>query len=241
MKPLRIFLCEDEDISLKMNCLVAMEYLKKKQIKAEFTYRSSYREQDDELLKKMELAILDIDLGGDNGIELAKKMRRLNPSVVIIFITAHQEFSLEAAQIHLSGFLAKPIDPFEFQDTLERAIVQVNGYRVTQGNHHVATFQNGKVVLKERSIISLEKVANTGEVKVITTKEEFLVHGSIKGIEQELSDNFIKLNRSVMVNLSYIFKLENHTVEMNNGMCYSISLRRIQAVNRAYIEFIRKN
>ena len=84
MKPLRIFLCEDEDISLKMNCLVAMEYLKKKQIKAEFTYRSSYREQDDELLKKMELAILDIDLGEDNGIELAKKMRRLNPSVVII-------------------------------------------------------------------------------------------------------------------------------------------------------------
>lgn len=240
MKPLMIYVCEDEDISLGINKVVLEKLLKEKHITAEITYRYNYKEQDEQLLKRTELAILDIDLDGStiNGIQLAKKILELNPSAVFIFITSHFEFAHEATKIHLSGFLDKPLNPFDFKDALNRAITQVNGYRIKNSNNNIATFQNGKFLLKERSIISIEKVPNTHEVEVHTTENELQAYDSIKDTEKRLSNNFVKLNSSVIVNLSYIFHIEGDTVIMRGGSRYSISIRNREKVRKAYEEYI---
>ena len=97
-----------------------------------------------------DVAFLDIEMREINGIELAKKIRELNPGAVFIFITGHEEFAFEAAQIHLSGFLAKPVNQYDLQDTLRRSIKQVNGHRLTNMNHNIAKFNNGKILWNRR-------------------------------------------------------------------------------------------
>lgn len=238
MRPLKIFVCEDEELQLKMNCLVVMEYLQKRHIKAEFLSRAGYLVEDDEFLKSVEIAILDIDLGEVNGIELARKMRQLNPHVVVIFVTAYERFSLEATQIYLSGFLHKPLNPLALQDTLERAIVQVQGYRAIKRNRRMAAFQNGKIILPERTIISLEKIPNTKELKLTTTSETIQFYDTIRHAEKQLSDSFIKLNRSVIVNLSHIARVEHDTVSLQNGTTHHISNRQAREVQKAYLRFL---
>lgn len=242
MRSLKVFLCEDEDISAKVNRLILLEHMKKKKISVDITYCSSYKEHKDELFKDIDLAILDIDLGDSilNGIELAKRMQIVNPCIVIIFITAYKDYALSAAQIHLSGFLEKPLNPHDFQDALNRAIIQVNGYRITNSNNRVATFQNNKITLKERSIISIVKLATTHEVEVITTEKKFRVYDSIKHVESSLSDDFVKLNRSVIVNLSYIFNIESDTVRMKGGTSYVVSTRYLKKVKKAYEEYVTR-
>lgn len=242
MKPLRIFVCEDEVISLKMNGLVLEEHLKEKNIVADITYRHNYDEHDERILKKTELAILDIDLEGSNinGIELAKKIQKMNPNAVFIFVTAHEEFAYEAAHIHLSGFLGKPLNQYDFQDSLDRAIIQINGYRIKQLNNYVATFQDGKIMLRERSIISIVKVTKSHEVEVLTTERKIRVYDSIRYVEKRLSHNFVKLNRSVIVNLSYIFNIENNVVVMRGGTLYEISTRNQKKVREAYEGYISR-
>ncbi|SES61900.1 LytR/AlgR family response regulator transcription factor [[Clostridium] polysaccharolyticum] len=239
MKPLRVYVCEDEDISLGINKVVLEKLLNEKNIVAEITYSHSYKEQDAPFLATIELAILDIDLEGSNlnGIQLAKRILKLNPSTVFIFITSHHEFAHEATKIHLSGFLDKPLNPYDFKDALGRAIMQVNGYRIKYSNNKMATFQNEKILLKERSIICIEKLARTHEVEIFTTEKKLQAYDSIKEIEKRLSGNFVKLNCSVIVNLSYIFNIEGDIVMMRGGGRYSISVRNREKVRKAYEEY----
>ena len=240
MRPLKIYLCEDEDMQMKVNHLILTEHLSRKHIKAELICRSEYCQEDDEFLKTIDMAILDIDLGGNSGIELAKKIRILNSKSAVIFVTGHPEYSLEASQILLSGFLAKPIDPLVFEEIIDRALVQINGYRVSQMSSKTASFQNGKIVIKERSIISIEKIPNTHEVNIITRDEILTAYDTIKDIDKRISDLFIKVNVSVIVNMSYIKRIESRQVVLRDGRTYKISYRRKEKVEEAYEEFVRR-
>lgn len=56
-----------------------------------------------------DVAFVDIDMPGMNGIELAKKLKALNPRLNVIFATGFGEFMADAFAIHSSGYLMKPI------------------------------------------------------------------------------------------------------------------------------------
>lgn len=61
----------------------------------------------------MDVAFLDIEMPGMNGLELASEILKINPSIDIIMITAYQQYALEAFRVHVSGYLLKPIDTEE--------------------------------------------------------------------------------------------------------------------------------
>lgn len=56
-----------------------------------------------------DVAFVDIDMPGMNGIELAKELKRLNPHVNIVFATGFGEYMADAFALHSSGYLMKPI------------------------------------------------------------------------------------------------------------------------------------
>ena len=57
----------------------------------------------------IDVAMLDINLPGINGMELAKELKKINPQINIIFCTAYSEFMQEAFDVHASGYLLKPV------------------------------------------------------------------------------------------------------------------------------------
>ncbi len=57
---------------------------------------------------QIDIAFLDIEPEKIDGIELARKLRRLNGSIRIVFATAHEEYALEAFRVDAVGFLLKP-------------------------------------------------------------------------------------------------------------------------------------
>ena len=83
-------------------------------------------------------------------------------------------------------------------------------------------------------------MSNTHEVVIHTTENELQAYDSIKDTEKRLSNNFVKLNSSVIVNLSYIFHIEGDTVIMRGGARYSISIRNREKVRKAYEEYISR-
>ena len=58
---------------------------------------------------KLDVAFLDIEMGGINGVELGKRLKALNPSINIIFVTGYDQYALEAYSMHASGYLTKPV------------------------------------------------------------------------------------------------------------------------------------
>ena len=58
----------------------------------------------------MDIAFLDIEMPGINGIELARSLRKINEDISIIFITGHDNYARQAFSIHADGFISKPFD-----------------------------------------------------------------------------------------------------------------------------------
>ena len=69
----------------------------------------------------VEFALLDIEMPGMNGIELAKKLRDLYPAIIIIFVTAHQEYLIDFIHVKADYYVLKPYTKEDVESTLQRA------------------------------------------------------------------------------------------------------------------------
>lgn len=72
-----------------------------------------------------DLAFLDIEMPGLNGIQLAKKLKSINPKIKIIFVTAYNNYALDAYRVHASGYITKPVNENKIKveiDELDNAI-----------------------------------------------------------------------------------------------------------------------
>lgn len=238
MKKLNVLLYEDEKVSKRVTEVLLEEYLIIKKIKPIVTVFTSYSSTDISKYKKADIVILDIDLKGSelNGVEVAKQIRKENAYVPIIFTTKYEDFALEASTIHMSGFLKKPLNPDDFEDTLHMALVQLNGFRAMVRQRRTVKVHNGKTILKESDIISIVKIANSQEVEIRTTNEVQTFYENIKDLKERLSDSFIKINRSTIVNRYFILKIEGNIVIMKNGDSFSISVRQEKYVKAIFTE-----
>ena len=69
----------------------------------------------------VDFALLDIDMPGMNGMELAMNIRTLWPSVIIVFVTAHPRYAVDALRMKADYVVFKPFDRDDIVDVLERA------------------------------------------------------------------------------------------------------------------------
>ena len=58
---------------------------------------------------RVDVALLDVDMPGLNGIEVAELMCQINPRLNIIFVTGYPEYALQAFTVPVSDFIVKPV------------------------------------------------------------------------------------------------------------------------------------
>ena len=57
-----------------------------------------------------DVALLDIDMPGMSGLELAKGLKEAHPDTAVIFLTGYAQYAVDAFAMHASGYLLKPVD-----------------------------------------------------------------------------------------------------------------------------------
>lgn len=74
-----------------------------------------------ELAKKTvyDVALLDIDMPGTDGLNLARRLIAGWPTINIIFVTGYKEYALEAHELYCSGFLLKPVGSKKIKEAFE--------------------------------------------------------------------------------------------------------------------------
>ena len=60
---------------------------------------------------RADLALLDIDMPGMSGMELAKRIKQKYPETAILFLTGYSQYAVDAFRLRVSGYLLKPVDP----------------------------------------------------------------------------------------------------------------------------------
>ena len=67
----------------------------------------------------IDIALLDIKMGGMSGLELARKCKELCPSVNIIFVTGYSQYMTDAFKLHVSGYLMKPVREHDLRTEID--------------------------------------------------------------------------------------------------------------------------
>ena len=89
----------------------------------------------------VEFAMLDIDMPGMNGIELAMRLRALRRDIIIVFVTAHPRFAVEAFRMKADYMVFKPFDRDDVLDVLERVKLLQNRQKKRVFFHTFGSFE----------------------------------------------------------------------------------------------------
>ena len=89
----------------------------------------------------IDIAFLDINMRGIGGLGLAEKLLELQPGCKIVFCTGHEEYAVSAFQLHVSGYLMKPITP----EAVQKEIDHIKGVKAGEKLLTIQCFGNFEV------------------------------------------------------------------------------------------------
>ena len=90
----------------------------------------------------VDMAFLDINMRGIGGLGLAEKLLELQPRCKIVFCTGYQEYAVSAFQLHVSGYLMKPITA----EAVQKEIDHIKGVKATEKLLSINCFGNFEVL-----------------------------------------------------------------------------------------------
>lgn len=122
----KVLVVDDEMIERKVLCKTLSKYIG--DIATIYEARSGREALEVFEREKAQIAILDIEMPGINGLEAARRIRQMDEKCVILFLTAFDEFSYakQAIRVRALDYLLKPYDEKELLLTIEEAIRLVN-------------------------------------------------------------------------------------------------------------------
>lgn len=113
---MKVLLVDDESLQL-----VRLENAcKKVLLDAEFSsYTNPVKALQENDKTLFDIAFLDIEMPGINGIQLAKNLKKINPLIKIVFVTAYNEYALQAFKIHAHGYITKPVSEAKIKEEVD--------------------------------------------------------------------------------------------------------------------------
>lgn len=188
-----------------------IEYLLKKSIDIEICAKfcNSLEALDYLIENRPDIIFLDIQMPGLTGLELAKKLNTLPNPPLIVFITAFQEYALEAFETSAVGYITKPIT----EDRLESVLLKIRNLSPKSAGPNttpatkICVTDKGKIIPLDKNDIVLVYV-NEKDVFIRTANTEFTCPLTMKELEDMLSEpNFLRVHRQYIVNLNEISEI----------------------------------
>lgn len=171
---------------------------------------------------------LDIELAQDiNGIELAKAIRKYDPRGYIIFITSHYELSLLTFEYKVQAldYIIK-CDDAKIAEKIHASIDAAHKNSINNlliDTKITINSGNRLINLKLDEIMFFETSSIHGKVRVHCISEQIEFYYTIKELLKILNDDFMKIHRSIIVNIKNIKELDKKSLMVrmvNDEICY---------------------
>lgn len=185
---------------------------------------------------KFNIAILDVEMPGCNGIELGKILREKNRHIVLMYITSHKKYLDEALNLNAARFFEKPIDSKRFYDGLDNALKRIDNTTIK----FFLKENNASVRINANDIIYVEiEPIGHRKTKVVTEEKTYISSNKIAFWEEHLiSSLFVKTHKSYIINMEYITKYENDIVQLDNNYNIPVSRNFKSTVHKAFIRYM---
>lgn len=162
-----------------------------------------------------DVVLLDIRMPGMDGIEAARHLDMLDDAPAVIFTTAFDEYAIQAFDARAIGYVLKPVRRERLYKALEQAARLTSGSLQELREQGADTAQRSHVCARVRNELKLIPVqdiayfqADQKYVRVCHTAGDNLIDDSLKLLEQEFGERFVRIHRSALVAVAHIEALE---------------------------------
>ena len=241
MKPLKVALCDDskKDRDFFYNICKLVKERKDIEIKLKEYETGDFLLHDMEdirILQSVDIVLLDINMPGRNGIEVAEKLREMEFDGEIIFITKSREHWRGAFDVKAINYIVK--NEGDVENRFLDVFIEASEQALSKRDSTLLFSSIGEVrKVRIKTISHFEVIDHL--VKCYYDGDSFEFTSSLAKIEEQLFGNegFFRINRNCLVSISHIRQIENKNVVMLTGEKIPISSRKIKGLKEAMIKY----
>lgn len=230
---MRIAICDDEQLAL----LRTKETLEKAYKSIDLVvdiYTNGNKLSEVSATYKYDLIILDVEMPLIDGIETAKKLRRLGDETAIVFLTSHIEYALKGYEVNALRYLMKPANVEQIREIINHLLESQKKIKQL-----LIKSERDSIMLNVDKIIYME--AQNQDIRIVTKDEEFCHRYNLKDYEEELKEYyFIRCHRSYLVNISHIMRILGKEIIMDNSHNIPLSRTKEKKIKQALCEFVKR-
>lgn len=180
-----------------------------------------------------DIIFMEIELPGFDGMETARRLRKKDQDVVLVFVTALARHAIRGYEVDALDFVLKPLSHYAFSLKLERAIRRV---RQRAGDSILVKTSGGMHRLEIKQIYYLETKSRM--LYYHTSSGVYSVRGSLRDAVQQLEAySFAKCNQCYLVNLQHVTDVRDEYVTVA-GAALEISRRNRKTFLDAVVAYI---
>lgn len=205
---LRVIIVDDEPYAIKELRFLLEEY-------SDFKICGEGRTRAEclKLVAKFQpdVVFLDIELQGENGIDIAKEIKSINEKIYIVFATAYSQYAVDAFSVEAFDYILKPFEDERIIEVVERIRRVI---KPKPGPGFITAWKEDRMVVLSPSEIVYCSIEDEKTI-VKSLKGEYTVPQTLANLEKSLSPlGFMRTHKSYIVNLKYIDEIVpwfNHT------------------------------
>lgn len=168
-----------------------------------------------------DIILMDIQMKFMDGMSAAEEIRKVDPEVVIIFITNMQQYAIRGYAVDALDYVLKPVNYFAFSQRIDRAIHRMKR-RITP--FITIPIKGGVQKLNAAQIYYIESQGHS--LNYYTSIGELRSPGTLKEAEEKLEPlHFCRANKGCLINLEHVDGVQNGCA-MVNGVALPLSRSR---------------
>ncbi|MFW2097891.1 LytR/AlgR family response regulator transcription factor [Acinetobacter sp. ULE_I057] len=238
-----ILICDDEPLAVdRLSRLVS-------QLGHQVIATAQHGKQALEMVQQFEpdVVLLDIQMPEMDGLSCAQHLAHFNPMPAIVFCTAFDEHALQAIQSQAQGYLLKPIAKDELETVLEGVtkLTQAQLTNLEKKELMDEKVQRQQIAAKTYRGLELIPVENIyyflADQKYVTVRHKngsVLIDETLKDLETEFANLFIRIHRNALISLDYLDGLEMVSSGQYQARCRELEERL--AVSRRHLPLLRE-
>lgn len=178
-----------------------------------------------------DIVFLDIEMGQENGITIAKKIREIDKNVLIVYVTSHEIYMEESFEVRPFRFMVKPVSEGKLADCLRAAYEEISN----NDSYFRYSYQRVSHKIPIRDICYFE--SERRKIYIVTAKEKLEFYGKLNEIERTVENSkatFLRVHQSFLINYRHVDGIGHDFVVMDNGQRLPISHDRQKKISQEY-------